>query len=133
MYILHLSSSSVEIQRRAIRLNKLLASNVMSLLGLAAWNSSLPNANVTADNIDYDDIKHFIKEHTTPGQGKSVSVPGRGDDKLVEFENALFHILADQHQRIDLFVKSKSGEIQRRLGELDLHAVRVVVVMVSSC
>ncbi|CZT20968.1 uncharacterized protein RCC_06829 [Ramularia collo-cygni] len=66
-------------------------------------------------NIDYDDIKYFIKEHTTPGQGKSVSVPGRGDDKLIEFENALFHILADQHQRIDLFVKSKSGEIQRRL------------------
>ncbi|SMR64034.1 unnamed protein product [Zymoseptoria tritici ST99CH_1A5] len=66
-------------------------------------------------NIDYDDIKHFIKEHTTPGKGKTVSVPGRGDDKLVEFENALFHILADQHQRIDLFVRSKAGEIQRRL------------------
>lgn len=45
-------------------------------------------------------------------------MPGRGDDKLVEFENALFHILADQHQRIDLFVRSKAGEIQRRLGEL---------------
>lgn len=90
----------------------------MSLLGLTAWNGSLPNANITADNIDYDDIKHFIKENTTPGQGKSVSVPGRGDDKLVEFENALFHILADQHQRIDLFVKSKAGEIQRRLGKI---------------
>lgn len=88
----------------------------MSLLGLTAWNSSLANANAVADNIDYDDIKHFIKENTTPGQGKSVSVPGRGDDKLAEFENALFHILADQHHRIDLFVKSKSGEIQRRLG-----------------
>ncbi|USW58708.1 Putative SPX domain, VTC domain superfamily protein [Septoria linicola] len=66
-------------------------------------------------NIDYDDIKHFIKENTTPGKGKTVSVPGRGEDKLVEFENALFHILQDQHQRIDLFVKSKAGEIQRRL------------------
>jgi hypothetical protein len=71
-----------------------------------------------ADNIDYDDIKYFIKEHTTPGKGKTVSVPGRGDDKLAEFENALFHILADQHQRIDLFVRSKAGEIQRRLGKM---------------
>ncbi|KAM3420682.1 hypothetical protein BST61_g3937 [Cercospora zeina] len=66
-------------------------------------------------NIDYDDIKHFIKEKTTPGKGKTISVPGRGEDKVAEFENALFHILQDQHQRIDLFVKSKAGEIQRRL------------------
>ncbi|GIZ44449.1 hypothetical protein CKM354_000764600 [Cercospora kikuchii] len=66
-------------------------------------------------NIDYDDVKHFIKEHTTPGKGKTISVPGRGEDKLAEFENALFHILQDQHQRIDLFVKSKAGEIHRRL------------------
>lgn len=96
----------------------------MSLLALTVWNGSLPNSNATADNIDYDDIKYFIKEHTTPGKGKSVSVPGRGDDKLVEVENALFCILADQHQRIDLFVKSKAGEIQRRLGELSLNCWR---------
>ncbi|EME44432.1 hypothetical protein DOTSEDRAFT_152287 [Dothistroma septosporum NZE10] len=73
---------------------------------IAAWSHH---------NIDYDDIKNFIKENTTPGKGKTVSVPGRGDDKLAEFENSLFNILADQHQRIDLFVKSKAGEIQRRL------------------
>lgn len=79
---------------------------------------TLPAANgAFTDNIDYDDIKHFIKENTTPGKGKSVSVPGRGEDKLFEFENALFHILQDQHERINLFVKSKAGEIQRRLGE----------------
>lgn len=77
----------------------------------------LPAHSNSTDNIDYDDIKHFIKENTTPGQGKTISVPGRGEDKVAEFENALFHILQDQHQRIDLFVKSKAGEIQRRLGE----------------
>lgn len=69
-----------------------------------------------SDNIDYDDIKNFIKERTTPGKGKTVSVPGRSDDKLIEFESALFDILAEQHVRIHLFVKSKLGEIQRRLG-----------------
>ena len=76
------------------------------------------NANETfADNIDYDDIKTFIKENTTPGHGKTISVPGRPDDKLAAFENDLFHILAEQHMRIGLFVKSKISEIQRRLGE----------------
>ena len=33
----------------------------------------------------------------------------------MDLEHALFHIFEDQHQRIDLFVKSKAGEIQRRL------------------
>ncbi|KAK0333732.1 hypothetical protein LTR02_004783 [Friedmanniomyces endolithicus] len=66
-------------------------------------------------NIDYDDIKHFIKEQTTSGKGKSVAVPGRHDDKLQQFEDSLFLILKEQHHRIDLFVKSKAGEIRRRL------------------
>ncbi|KAK3678632.1 hypothetical protein LTR78_001930 [Recurvomyces mirabilis] len=68
-----------------------------------------------ADNIDYDDIKLYIKEQTTPGKGKTISVPGRNDEKLQHFEHALFITLQDQHHRIDLFVKSKAGEIQRRL------------------
>ncbi|TKA78414.1 hypothetical protein B0A49_01378 [Cryomyces minteri] len=69
-------------------------------------------------NVDYDDIKQLIKEHTTPGTGKALSIPGQGDSSAREFENNLFDIFADQHQRIDLFVKSKTGEIQRRLSHL---------------
>ena len=69
----------------------------------------------TIDNIDYDDIKHIIKEETTPGKGKTVAVPGRSDDKRADFENRLFATLVDQHHRIDLFVRSKTGEIRRRL------------------
>lgn len=72
---------------------------------------------VAADNIDYDDIKRYIKEQTTPGKGKTVAVPGRPDEKLQQFENSLFLILKEQHHRIDLFVRSKAGEIERRLGE----------------
>ncbi|KAK0862915.1 hypothetical protein LTS02_006859 [Friedmanniomyces endolithicus] len=67
------------------------------------------------DNIDYDDIKGFIKEQTTSGKGKSVAVPGRPDERLQQFEDSLFFILKEQHHRIDLFVKSKAGEIRRRL------------------
>ncbi|GAB7364895.1 hypothetical protein MBLNU230_g5686t1 [Neophaeotheca triangularis] len=66
-------------------------------------------------NIDYDEIKYFIKENTTPGKGKSVSIPGSGDDKLQEVEDALYNIFEEQHLRVDLFVRSKAGEIQRRI------------------
>lgn len=67
-------------------------------------------------NIDYDEIKHFIKDNTTPGKGKSISIPGKSDAKLLRFENDLFDILLEQHTRISLFVTSKAGEIRRRLG-----------------
>lgn len=70
-----------------------------------------------ADNIDYDDIKHYIKEHTTPGNGTSISIPGAGDARGKELEDSLFGILQQQHQRITLFVRSKAGEIERRLGK----------------
>jgi len=44
-------------------------------------------------------------------------VPGRPDERLQQFEDSLFFILKEQHHRIDLFVKSKAGEIRRRLGK----------------
>ena len=37
---------------------------------------------------------------------------------MEEFEGKLYQELSEQHQRIDLFVKSKSGEITRRLDHL---------------
>lgn len=72
---------------------------------------------ILLDNIDYDDIKHLIKEHTTPGSGKAVAIPGQGNQNDSEFEDHLFAVLAQEHRRIDLFVKSKTGEIERRLSE----------------
>ncbi|KAF2142647.1 uncharacterized protein K452DRAFT_297901 [Aplosporella prunicola CBS 121167] len=69
-------------------------------------------------NVDYDEIKHLIKEHTTPGQGKALSIPGQGEESERHFEDELFVTLADEYRRIDLFVKSKSGEIERRLNHI---------------
>lgn len=77
---------------------------------MGLFSDSLP------DNIDYEEIKNFIKENTTPGNGKAVSVPGTGDETARHFEEALYDILRDQHERINLFVRSKAGEIKRRLG-----------------
>jgi SPX domain protein involved in polyphosphate accumulation len=91
----------------------------MALFGLVAWKHALQTANdiAYADNVDYNDIKYFIKERTTPGEGGSISVPGRGDETLKEFERELFTILRSQHNRINDFVKCKSTEIQRRLEQ----------------
>ena len=72
---------------------------------------------IVLDNVDYDDIKRMIKKHTTPGSGYAVSIPGQGNKTEKSFEDVLYHVLLEQHQRIDLFVRSKTGELERRLGE----------------
>ncbi|KAG9880479.1 hypothetical protein KCU94_g20465, partial [Aureobasidium melanogenum] len=38
-------------------------------------------------NIDYDDVKHYIKENTTAGNGNSISIPGAGDARGKELED----------------------------------------------
>jgi hypothetical protein len=71
------------------------------------------------ENVDYDAIKWLIKEQTTPGKAKAMSVPGQGNETELLFESKLYHHLVEQHDKIGLFVKSKSGEIQRRLGKME--------------
>ena len=73
----------------------------------------------TPDNVDYNDIKRLIKVRTTDNQGQAKSIPGSDNEakQLSEFEDELYKELREQHQRIDLFVQSKAGEIARRLGK----------------
>jgi hypothetical protein len=68
------------------------------------------------ENIDYNSIKKLIKEHTTPSKVKAISIPGQGDEVESNSEDTLFGILKDEHDRVGLFVRSKAGEIDRRLG-----------------
>ncbi|KAL8869128.1 MAG: hypothetical protein Q9174_004501 [Haloplaca sp. 1 TL-2023] len=74
-----------------------------------------------ADNVDYNDLKRLIKIRTTRGQGEALTIPGHENEAkaLQGFENEFYSELKDQHQRVDLFVQSKAGEIQRRLVHLD--------------
>ncbi|KAF2665760.1 hypothetical protein BT63DRAFT_459338 [Microthyrium microscopicum] len=78
-------------------------------------------------NVAYDSIKKLIKEHTTPNRIKAVSIPGQGDAVEELFENQLFDLLVEQHGNINLFVRSKSGEIDRRLDHLgnQLHNIQL--------
>ncbi|KAF2035466.1 hypothetical protein EK21DRAFT_54321 [Setomelanomma holmii] len=69
-------------------------------------------------NIDYDYLKDLIKHQTTPGTNKAVSIPGQGESTEKEFRNAFLQVLHAQHDRINLFIRSKSGEIERRLDHI---------------
>ena len=71
------------------------------------------------DNVDYDDLKRAIKAHTTSPQGRPVFIPGQGNEAkaLKDFENALYIQLLKEHTRVDQFVRSKAGELTRRLGQ----------------
>jgi hypothetical protein len=57
----------------------------------------------------------LIKVNTTKDQGTAIAIPGQVDPALARFEEQFFNELANQHDRVDLFVKSKADEIDRRL------------------
>jgi hypothetical protein len=69
------------------------------------------------DNVDYNDVKQLIKLHTTNNVAHPTPIPGKESEPKTDpsFEDELHGELSNQHQRIDLFVQSKAGEIARRL------------------
>jgi SPX domain protein involved in polyphosphate accumulation len=73
------------------------------------------------DNVDYNGLKLLIKERTTNIKTAPVTIPGQGpsSDAWTQLENELFEILWQQHERVSLFIKSKHGEITRRLDQLE--------------
>lgn len=80
-----------------------------------------------ADNVDYNALKHLIKERTTNIQTNPVTIPGQGlsSDPWTQLETELFPILWQQHECVSLFTKSKYGEINRRLDELEKRLKRL--------
>ncbi len=72
------------------------------------------------DNVDYNEIKHFIKQQTIAPTSSAVSIPGQHETPPSEqgLENELYAILVAQYQRVELFVQSKFGEISRRMEHL---------------
>jgi SPX domain protein involved in polyphosphate accumulation len=86
----------------------------------SAWypTKQATRADLPLDNIDYDYLKDLIKHQTTPGTNKAVSIPGQGESSERAFGESFLHVLQAQHDRINLFVRSKSGEIERRLEHI---------------
>ncbi|PVH92536.1 hypothetical protein DM02DRAFT_722056 [Periconia macrospinosa] len=69
-------------------------------------------------NIDYDYLKGLIKQQTTPGTSKDVSISGQEEITDEAFGDTFYKALKAQHDRISLFIRSKSGEIERRLEHI---------------
>jgi hypothetical protein len=70
------------------------------------------------DNLDYDYLKDQIKHQTTSGTSKALSVPGQGGASEKAFGGTFYRDLKAQHDRVNLFIRSKSGEIERRLEHI---------------
>ena len=69
-------------------------------------------------NLDYDDLKQIIKDRTTDAHSQPRFIPGHGNENqaLKETEDQLYRQLLREHERVSLFVRSKVGELERRLG-----------------
>jgi hypothetical protein len=59
--------------------------------------------------------------HTARDQATAIAIPGQENTRLRKFENGLFLELCQQHERVDMFVKSKADEVTRRLGRAARH------------
>lgn len=81
------------------------------------------------DNVDYNELKVLIKENTTQNSGQARAIPGQVDPALAKFEDAFFHELSNQHDRVDLFVKDKTGAIGRNLRMDCCHSALWVMLI----
>ncbi|RMD42394.1 hypothetical protein DV735_g2717, partial [Chaetothyriales sp. CBS 134920] len=76
----------------------------------------------SAYNVKYNELKHLIKLSTQGSLGAAslpVGIPAAGSHRWQPLEDDLFPILRDEHNNVALFIKSKQGEIDRRLAHLD--------------
>lgn len=72
-----------------------------------------------AYNLNYNELKHLIKLRTADGSPSPVPIPGQTNHRWSLLEDELFILLKGQYDNIALFVRSKYGEIERRLAYLD--------------
>lgn len=73
-----------------------------------------------AYNLNYNELKSLIKAHTTGGSSAApIGIPGVSRDRWAHLEQELFEILQEQYNNIGLFLRSKYGEIERRLSHLE--------------
>lgn len=79
-----------------------------------------------AYNLDYNALKHLIKVNTTRDQATGIAIPGQADTALQKFEESFFLELHNQHDRVDLFVQDKAGEVHRRLRKYRKDVERLV-------
>ncbi|ETN45389.1 uncharacterized protein HMPREF1541_09220 [Cyphellophora europaea CBS 101466] len=70
-------------------------------------------------NVKYNELKHLIKQRTSAGSSAPISIPTAGTSRWQDLENELHSILNKEYQDVALFLRTKQGEVDRRLAYLD--------------
>lgn len=88
-----------------------------------------------AYNVKYNELKHLIKLRTSAGSSLPIAIPTAGTSRWQDLENELHAIIKKEYQDVSLFLRTKQGEIDRRLAYLDKQvtaALRAVATASSS-
>ncbi|EXJ82069.1 hypothetical protein A1O1_08138 [Capronia coronata CBS 617.96] len=70
-------------------------------------------------NVNYNELKNLIKERTSAGVAVPVDIPAQGKSRWEELDNLLFNYLSAEYDNVTLFLRSKQGEIERRLAHVE--------------
>jgi SPX domain protein involved in polyphosphate accumulation len=71
-----------------------------------------------AFNLNYALLKDVVKKSTSSGHGCPVDIPQLGKNRWEASDQALFNLLKDQLENVALFLKMKTGEMDRRMTGL---------------
>lgn len=72
-----------------------------------------------AYNFKYNELKHLIKTKTSAGAVVPLDIPTQGKSRWQELDNQLLRLLQAEYDNVTLFLKSKQGEIDRRVAHLE--------------
>lgn len=72
-----------------------------------------------AYNFKYTELKHLIKSRTSAGNAVPLDIPSPGKSRWEELDNQLLKLLQEEYDNVTLFLRSKQGEIDRRLSHLE--------------
>lgn len=72
-----------------------------------------------AYNFKYNELKHLIKGKTSAGAAVPLDIPTQGRSRWQELDNQLLVLLQAEYDNVTLFLKSKQGEIDRRVAHLE--------------
>ena len=72
-----------------------------------------------AYNVKYNELKHLIKQRTSAGAALPISIPSASTSRWHDLDTELYPIIKREYDHVSLFLRSKQGEIERRLVYLE--------------
>jgi hypothetical protein len=73
----------------------------------------------SAYNVKYNELKRLIKQRTSAGSALPISIPSSSTSRWHDLESELYPVIKREHGDVSLFLRTKQGEIDRRLAYLE--------------